>query len=195
MAFALTGWRAASFHQQSLASAIEGVDLWVTGVVTEMPQSRVDGVRFAFKVEHARRQNDGQAVTLPDTLGLGWYTHGFGNEPQSLPLVRAGERWRLPVRLKRPHGLVNPGGFDAELWSWSQGVRATGHVRESLAPERLDSTWRYPVEQWRQSTRDAIHFALNQARWAGQIAALLIGDQGSINSKDWVCFASPASRI
>ncbi len=188
MAFALTGWRAASFHQQSLAPAIEGVDLWVTGVVTEMPQSRVDGVRFAFKVEHARRQDDGQAVTLPDTLGLGWYTHGFGNEPQSLSLVRAGERWRLPVRLKRPHGLVNPGGFDAELWSWSQGVRATGHVRESLAPERLDSTWRYPVEQWRQSTRDAIHFALNQARWAGQIAALLIGDQGSINSKDWEVF-------
>ena len=28
------------------------------------------------------------------------------------------------MRLKRPHGFVNSGGFDAELWMWSQGIQA-----------------------------------------------------------------------
>ena len=188
MAFALTGWRAVCLQQHTLTPKLEGVDLWVIGVVTEMPQVRVDGVRFAFQVEHARRQDDGNEVALPDSISLGWYSQRVDSEPVALPRLRAGERWRLPVRLKRPHGLVNPGGFDAELWAWSQGVRATGQVRESLAPQRLDSTWLYPVAQWRQATRDAIARTVSQTRWTGQIAALLIGDQGSIDSKDWEVF-------
>ena len=43
---------------------LEGIDLWVTGVVAEMPQTRVDGVRFTFDVENAERQDDKSAVVL-----------------------------------------------------------------------------------------------------------------------------------
>jgi competence protein ComEC len=35
-------------------------------------------------------------------------------------LPRAGERWRFVVRLKRPHGNVNPQGFDYEGWLYLQ---------------------------------------------------------------------------
>ena len=55
--------------------------------------------------------------------------------------LRAGERWRLPVRLKLPHGTMNPDGFDVELWWWEQGIRATGSVRSGLVEDvasRLD---------------------------------------------------------
>ena len=188
MAFALTGWRAANFQQQALLPALEGVDLWVTGVVAEMPQTRADGIRFMFKLEHATRHDDGNPVQLPDSLSLGWYSGGFDSETKALPALRAGERWRLPVRLKRPHGLVNPGGFDAELWMWSQGLQASGHVREANLPQRLGSTWHALVEQWRQSTREAIYRAVSDSRWAGQMAALLVGDQSSITAKDWELF-------
>jgi len=188
VAFALTGWRAVNFQQQSLLPALEGVDLWVTGVVAEMPQSRADGVRFKFKVEQALRHDDGNPVQLPDSLSLGWYSGSFDSEAKALPALRAGERWRMPVRLKRPHGLVNPAGFDAELWMWSQGLQASGHVREVHIPQRLGSTWHALVEQWRQSTREAMYRAVGDSRWAGQMAALLIGDQSSINTKDWEVF-------
>lgn len=30
--------------------------------------------------------------------------------------INVGERWQLAVRLKRPHGFSNPGGFDYEKW-------------------------------------------------------------------------------
>ena len=188
VAFALTGVRAAYFQQQTLSPVLEGIDIWVTGLVAEMPQTRVDGVRFTFHVEHAERQDDDSAVELPHALSLGWYSSGFDGEVKALPVLRAGERWRLPVRLKRPHGLVNPGGFDTELWLWSQGVQASGQVRETRWPQPLGRTWRYPVEQWRQSTRESIFRSVSDNRWAGQIAALLLGDQASISAKDWEVF-------
>jgi competence protein ComEC len=33
------------------------------------------------------------------------------------------------VRLKRPHGNLNPHGFDYEAWLFERGIRATGYVR------------------------------------------------------------------
>jgi competence protein ComEC len=73
--------------------------------------------------------------------------------------LRAGERWQMTVRLKAPHGNLNPHGFDYELWLWEQGLQATGYVRSGLKdppPQRLAMTWAHPVEQARQSVRDAI---------------------------------------
>ena len=188
LAFAVTGWRAAHYQQQSLPPELEALDLSVIGVVSDMPQVRADGVRFRFKVEQALRHDNGSAVALPETLHLGWHSRSFEGDTKALPVLRAGERWRLLVRLKRPHGFVNPGGFDAELWMWSQGIQASGYVRESNAPERLGHTWRYPVEQWRQSNREAIYRTVAEHRWAGQIAALLLGDQSSIQAQDWDIF-------
>ena len=48
--------------------------------------------------------------------------------------LRAGQRWRLLVRLKQPHGNANPHGFDYELYLFEQGVRATGYVRAGVPP-------------------------------------------------------------
>ncbi|MFX5510376.1 DUF4131 domain-containing protein, partial [Acinetobacter baumannii] len=46
----------------------------------------------------------------------------------AVPDLRPGDRWRLQVRLKRPHGNANPDGFDYELWLLQDDVRATGYV-------------------------------------------------------------------
>ena len=55
------------------------------------------------------------------------------------PELAAGERWRLIVRLKRPHGTVNPHGFDVEAWLLENGLRATGYVRDDERNARLDA--------------------------------------------------------
>ena len=191
LAFALTGARALWFSQDALDPALEGVDLQVTGVVSSMPQWHSDGVRFGFQVEQAQRIADQQSVQLPRQLSIGWYSSNYDGEPRALPDIKAGERWQLPLRLKRPHGLVNPGGFDAELWLWEQGVHATGHVRESAAAgslKRLQSTWQFPIEQWRQHTRSKIVQTLKEPRFSGQTAALLLGDQAGISQRDWDIF-------
>ncbi|MES2688420.1 MAG: DNA internalization-related competence protein ComEC/Rec2 [Pseudomonadota bacterium] len=209
--FGLTGLRAVIFQASALAPALEGRDIEVTGRVAAMPQRNDDGLRFRFAIESARL--DGQPVLLPPQVYLGWYA-GFGfREPSAgvsgpdnpdasggaaalalqrpPPALRAGEHWRMTVRLKAPHGNSNPHGFDYELWLWEQGVQATGYVRagpRDPAPARLADGWRHPVERMRQSLRDAVYARVADRQLAGVVAALLVGDQNAIERADWDVF-------
>ena len=168
-----------------------------------------------------------QAVMLPPKISLSWYGGFFGVEQrndlkksnansqnnqnegdqvavavQRVPMpMLPGERWKMTVRLKAPHGNSNPGGFDYELWLWEQGIQATGYVRtgqKDAAPARLAQTWQHPVEQLRYKVRDAIFARLSNSnstihtaahsREAGIVAALVTGDQQSIDRADWEVF-------
>ena len=96
--------------------------------------------------------------------------------------LRAGQRWRLPVRLRRPHGAMNPDGFDAELWLFDQGLRATGTVRGN--GQLLDTT-PAPIENARQWVRDRLLLSggaqADDAGTTGALAALAVGDQAAID--------------
>ncbi len=56
-----------------------------------------------------------------------------------------GERWRLTVRLKRPHGNANFGVRDAEADLLARNVRATGYVSAPAHARRLPGqrAWRW----------------------------------------------------
>ena len=108
----------------ALAHEWEGEDLRIVGVVDELPTLSDRGVRFAFAVERVATPR----ARVPSRISLVWYVHGSEAGQVDIPSVRAGERWSLKVRLKRPHGNVNPGGFDLEAWLLQQGLRATGYV-------------------------------------------------------------------
>ena len=185
--FAATGLHAAWRMADTLDAAIEGRDLVVTGIVATLPQRGPTGQRFRFDVEEALL--DGAPVQVPPHIALGWY--GAADEDGALigpqAELRAGQRWRFTVRLRRPHGNANPHGFDYELWLFEQGLRATGYVRDapSLLIERAAGR---PVERLRQSIRDAIERRVADRRAAGVIAALAVGDQGAIASGDWDVF-------
>lgn len=200
--FALTGLRASHFATGALNPALEGRDILVTGVVAAMPQPMDAGLRLRLAVESASLA--GAPVQLPAWIDLGWY-HGVLQEAPDLAQLqrqpqrlRAGERWQMAVRLKAPHGARNPHGFDYELWLWEQGVQATGYVRagqRDVPPRRIEATWRHPVEQARQTVRDAIFDTLApditdalRVRLAGVVAALVTGDQRAIDRADWDVF-------
>ena len=198
LGFSLTGLRAAGFAADALDPALQGRDLQVTGVVMAMPERVDGGTRFRLRVDRALL--DGQPVRVPPRIDLGWYSGVIGRSDEAGQLaelqrrsadVRAGERWQLSVRLKAPHGAANPFGFDLELWLWEQGVQATGYVRATprdAPPLRLEQTWWHPVEQLRQATRDAIDAQVDERRFAGLIAALVVGDQAAIDRADWDVF-------
>lgn len=199
LAFASTGWRAQVFGSQALAPELEGRDIAVTGVVAAMPQHFEGGVRFLLDLESASLE--GEQLRLPSRLELGWYAgvYARGDGPgeslgelQRRPApLQAGERWQMTVRLKAPHGTINPHGFDYELWQWVQGVQATGYVRagpRDSAPIRLAVTWQRPVQWLRGQVRDQILLRLADSDAAGLIAALVVGDQAAIERADWDVF-------
>ena len=109
---------AATRLSDALPLASEGRDIDVVGVVAEMPQLMDRGLRFRFMVESASLQ-------VPESISLAWYTRKSfdDDEPESVLVpIHAGERWRFRVRLKRPHGNLNPDGFDFESWLFERGV-------------------------------------------------------------------------
>ena len=188
LGFGATGWHAALRLADNLPPALEGVDLQVTGIVASLPQRGPSGLRFRFEVEHAAHA--GKPVAVPALLSLGWY-RGFHEdasltEPQRA--LRAGQRWRFTLRLRQPHGTLNPHGYDHELALFEQGVRATGYVRDVPAAQLTGQGAGHPVERARQRVRDAIDARVPDARAAGVLAALAIGDQGAIERDDWGLF-------
>ncbi|MDR2853050.1 MAG: DNA internalization-related competence protein ComEC/Rec2 [Burkholderiaceae bacterium] len=208
------GMRACAYVRDAMDPALEGRNLEVTGVVAQMPQRQEGVVRWRFTVESAREITQGggaAAVRLPRQIALAWYARSsFGApEPASGPApaplhapapaparadtlaVHAGERWRLTVRLKAPHGTLNPWGFDSEQMQWERGIGATGYVRNGAhdaPPERLGRTWRHPVERARESVRDAIFERVADPRRAGVIAGVVAGDEAAIANDDWDVF-------
>src|ERR1035437_6692856 len=197
LAYALTGLRASVFFNNAMDPALEGRDLVVNGVVAGMPQRNEAGLRFRFELESA--QLDGQAVRLPHDIYLGWYSSVWGERDadpedalQRQPLaIEAGERWRMTVRLKAPHGASNPFGYDYELWLWEQGLQATGYVRagpKDPPPQRLAQTFLHPLELARQKVRNRIFEHETEPKAAGLIAALVVGDQNAIERADWDIF-------
>ncbi|HEY4541549.1 MAG TPA: DNA internalization-related competence protein ComEC/Rec2 [Noviherbaspirillum sp.] len=190
---AWAGLVAQTYLANELPRALEGQDLTVVGVIDSLPLRFEQGTRFHFKVE----QVDGAArpARFPERIALSWYAGGRDQDLSSVPDVRAGERWTLTVRLRRPHGNANPYGFDYEVWLLEQKLRATGHVRgdagSGSANRRLDNFvpgFSHAVERLRAGLREKIQRALPDHRYAGVIVALVIGDQRAIEQADWDVF-------
>jgi competence protein ComEC len=199
----LAGWRAVAYANGALDPSLEGRDLRVTGVVSQMPQRNETGTRFHLDVESVRwadARNDAPP-TVPARIALGWYGentgiwgHAVEGRATSSAVVgelHAGERWQLTVRLRAPHGNLNPHGFDSELWLWEQGVHANGYVRtgtRDAAPVYVANTWRHPIERAREAVRDAVFERVTDRNQAGVIAALVTGDQRAIDRAGWDVF-------
>jgi competence protein ComEC len=187
LAGALTGFCWAAFVAgrvlaPALAQADEGRDVVIVGTVDSLPGEGPDSVRFHFAVEEVIAP---VTMRVPPRVALSWYADDAPGK------VRPGERWRLKVRLQRPHGNANPGGFDYELWLLEQGVRATGYVRNEGRNVRLDpfvATPHNAVERTRAVLRGRILRALAGREYAGVIVALVVGDQRAIGKSDWQVF-------
>ncbi|MBL8362513.1 MAG: DNA internalization-related competence protein ComEC/Rec2 [Rubrivivax sp.] len=188
---ALLGWastdaRAVHRLAQALPPALEGQDVRVTGTVASLPTEGAAGTRFVLEVEQAAWR--GAVVALPPALAVGWY-HGWDGDGTGPPAdLRAGQRWQLEVRLKAPHGTINPHGFDLELWMFEQGLRASASVRTSAANRLLGERSCCLVQRARQSIRAAIERRVPDRTVAGVLAALVVGDQAAIDREDWELF-------
>jgi competence protein ComEC len=124
LAAAWTMWRADMSLAQRLPHALEGEDVVVTGRVHGLPRAQDDATRFEFDADSAT--HDGKPIAFVGRLRLAWY--GAGSSP--VPDIEPCSDWRLRLRLKRPRGGVNPGGFDFERYALEAGIVATGYVRD-----------------------------------------------------------------
>ncbi len=167
---------------------LEGRDLDVVGVVSSLPAPSERGVRFEFEVESASG-----AGKQPQKILLSWYRSALYEEEPALlaGTVHPGERWLFTVRLRRPHGNVNPNGFDYEGWLLERGIGATGYVRQRGEQKRIGSRNDFfdRIEQAREAVRDRFLQHLGATPAAGILAALAVGDQRAISNEEWRLFS------
>ncbi|WP_322024927.1 DNA internalization-related competence protein ComEC/Rec2 [Burkholderia sp. BCC1977] len=171
--------------RDSLPVEREGRDIVVTGVIRGLPVIDDTGARLLFAVE----SNDAGLARFPPLIRLSWRTYGAPAARDAMPALRAAQRWRLVVRLKRPHAEANPGVRDSEAAWLAAGIRAIGYV---VAPERAElldaraSGWRASIDRLRDGLRTRIGDALgSDARHRGIVSALAVGDQSGIGDDDW----------
>lgn len=206
LGFAWAAWRAELRLADQLPLAWERRDVSVVGIVAELPRELERGRRFVFEVESV----DTPGAVVPRRILLSWYSGSHEDQWLDDRILLPGERWRFTVRLKRPHGNVNPGGFDYEGWLLERGLRATGYVRARPGAERLGEVWTVATSIERLRARLRLHLQKNLGNatagaagpagpaggsvpaspYGGVVIALALGDQGSINSEQWRVFAA-----
>ncbi len=173
----------------ALPAALEQQDIQIVGVVASLPQSIRHGSKFLFDVEQVLTED----AQVPRRIALAWYRSPSrpARDANDLPDVYAGERWRLTVRLKQPHGNANPHGFDYEVWALERNIRAAGYVRADSNNQRLSAMVYEPgywVERLRADIQQRFEYQLDGKNFVGVLQALATGDQHAIPPDQWQVF-------
>lgn len=171
--------------QAWLPATDTALDQVVQGRIWSVPQRTERGWRVQLRMEAVC---DAAAVAC---RRLRWY------ERRRLQvslyddvILQPGQLWQWLLRLRRPHGFVNPGGFDYEAWLLQQGIAATGYVRASPHNRLLASdAWR----PWFQRLRHQLATQLEPRSGfvllhGGLIQALTLGLKQGISDAQWQQF-------
>lgn len=178
----------ASFRlSDALPSEWQQKNITLVGVVASLPEQTEYGQRFVFDVEQVLTK---QAI-VPKHISLSInqpFTVLSANSAIEIPKVQVGERWQWTVKLKRPHGVINPHGFDFEGWALAENIRAMGSVRLKSGTQRLHLQVNHPrywVAYARAYVATRIGKVLAAKPFAGVINALVIGEDSQISQQDW----------
>ena len=163
--FAFAGLHVAHALHQRIPSALEGKALQLSGRIVELPVHEPRRTRFEFVVD----DDAAQPQALRDRrLRIAWYE----DDPQARAGLVAGSRWHLPVQLRAPQSLRNPGGSDGEKHAMAARIAATGYVLEPALARRLVPA--SGIQAWRERMSARIAAAVPSAS-SRFIRALALG--------------------
>ena len=167
-------WRGASGMDARLPRALEGQDFSVIGTIAELPQARSDATSFNLRIEQATL--DGKPIDLRGHLNVSWY--------DTAPTLQPCARWHLLLRLKRPRGLLNPGGADSERSSLERNIIATGYVREDPGNRPIGRPG-FCINGVRDAISQGIAARVKDPHDAALLQAFSVGDTRGLEQEDW----------
>lgn len=176
---AWTQWQSTARLRVQLSSAAENRPLTFDATLVEIPEYSAQRTRMTVRLLSS-------VGDLPVGTLLLLSDHA---PPQKRLRVHAGERWHFTARLKRAHGLLNPGGQDREAWLWAHGIRTTGSIRSGWRLGR-DVDLLPRLAALREHISFSIQTRLARGCCAGLMAALVVGDAGAIPMQQWALFSA-----
>ena len=103
-----------------IAEVFESTDLVATGFICSIPKSKASFITFELCNTSIYIEESPEYRAEGLRLKLNWYT----KETVELAGVNT-----FDVRLKKPHGMVNPSGFLYEKWLFRKGIHGAGYVK------------------------------------------------------------------
>jgi len=100
---------------KQLADNLAERDIVVEGQIVDLPQENNRRQLFTLSVSKAYSAYEPQTLFNPFPNKINISSYGDLR-------VKTGEQWRLLVKLKKPRGFVNPGGFDYQASLLRRGI-------------------------------------------------------------------------
>lgn len=152
---------------QRLTDELNNKRVQLLGEVINIPQRRKNSARLLLKPIQA----EGYDGELPQRVRLYWRDAPVYLEP--------GQIWSLKVKLKKPHGFHNPGGFDYQRWLFVKGIGATGYVVNKPKPKLVGHA-DFSLHRLRARINGHLERLCQKCGTAGLIQALAIGYRGEL---------------
>lgn len=168
-------WVAHSKLAWILPPMLEGKPVTITGMISSIPSQDLHRASFKFAMQSLQYADFNLAPHA--TLQLSWQS-----PPKNL---KVGDQWKLTVYLKKIHGLMNPGGFDFEKWSYQEGIRATGNIANRNYFLLSSQLYHHPIDRIRQYFKNEITENLKKSTTSHWIVALAVGERDGIPLDDW----------
>jgi competence protein ComEC len=167
-AFFLTGIHLHLIDQDNQAFQTRHLSIQIDGIIADIPRFNRDQIKFLFKPETSVPK----LSHYPELIQLAWY--------RSKEKPKAGERWRLTVKLKPPGGFQNPDTFDYAQWLYAKKIGATGYVLSKGKNIKVDNANITSIQGWRQQISTRIDQVCPDCQNIGLLKALIIGYRGDI---------------
>ncbi len=163
--FFWSGWFAHQSMTRVLPHDSEGRVLKVKGIIDSLPVIDQFGTHFIFVTDEYSK------------IRLSW---------QRAEPLNVGDEYEFNVKLKRIHGMQNPGGFDYEAWALQNELHASGSVVVRL-PYRFirHHLFHAPVNQLRQWLQRRILKYLPNSPTSPWLLALMIGERSAAPAEHW----------
>ncbi|MBS3786409.1 MAG: ComEC family competence protein, partial [Gammaproteobacteria bacterium] len=162
-------WQAHSLSRWPPVEASEPI--WVTGVVVDLPENRPHQQRFLLQPESIEALD----WRLPRRIRVSVYDEHF--------TVSAGERWRLPLKLRRPRGFMNPVRFDYEHWLAAGKVDATAVLASPTEAMRINGP--KGLSAWRERVSARIAQHVSTPSGTALLQGLVTGDRRGFTDRMW----------
>jgi len=180
--FCLFGFSWACYHfnafsNKSFPDHYERTDFVVLGSIVGLPASKSGNLQFRFKVDVV--EDSGLSILNGRVVQLSCYR---------CPLsIRAGERWRLTLRVKQPHGYASWGAFDYEKYLYRHQVVAKGYIRLKAENHRIGRE-SGSIHRLRESMLENFYSLYGSGVGANIIAALTLGVKSGFDNQQQQVF-------
>lgn len=169
--------------QDGIDSTVEEGTAVIEGQVVSLPENSDLKTRFEFRIDEIHTQG-GISNKAAIKARLSWYKPAIAMIP--------GDYWRLHVRLRKPYGFSNPGGFDYQRWLFQRQINATGYVVNKEKNQLLKEMSSAPlmtrissIDYIRHLLRDLIQQIDMADSEKSFLLALGLGDRSQISTEQW----------